>query len=113
MSRRPGSGTVSAAAFTTEELLAEACAQGGVCFHRIAPDRGERRFYRLLIQPSLFCDEVDLVREWGRLGAHRPRQLVSHHADLVELLNHLRQAIARRLTRGYRPGAPTGRAGSP
>lgn len=90
-----------------EELLEQASDEGGLFLHRVDPTRGMRRFYRLLIQPSLFGGEVDLIREWGRLGANRPRRLVSHHSDLWELLEHLREALRRRLNRGYRAGPVT------
>jgi predicted DNA-binding WGR domain protein len=35
--------------------------------HRIDPTRNMRRFYQLVIQPTLF-GEASLIRNWGRIG---------------------------------------------
>jgi predicted DNA-binding WGR domain protein len=88
------------------DLLEHACTEAGVCLHRVDPEQGMRRFYRLQIQPTIF-GELDLIREWGRVGRdHRPRRQVTHHRDLGELLEQLREVLARRFKRGYRPGPP-------
>ena len=66
----------------------------------IDPLHGKRRFYRLMIQPTLFGDWV-LMREWGRIG--QAGQLKNdHYRHVGQALDALHSRVRAKQRRGYR-----------
>ena len=61
---------------------------------------GKRRFYRMIVQPTLFGDWV-LFREWGRIG--QPGQLRhDHYRHVGQALDALNNRLRAKQRRGYR-----------
>ena len=72
-----------------------------------AQGRQRCRMYAVHVQMTLW-GEVSVVRQWGRRGRmRRPRQLVTHHADVPAAVAELERVIRRRLRRGYLPTRPS------
>ena len=59
------------------------------------------RWYRVWIQPDLFCDWV-VWTAWGRLGSSRYRQRLYPAADAASADALARRLIRRKIQRGYR-----------
>lgn len=95
----------------TADLVATAAGRG-LILDLVDPERDPRarqrcRTYRLHLQDGLWGG-VSVVRQWGRRGQlHRPRSLVTHHADVSEARAELERVILRRLRRGYWPAQPS------
>jgi predicted DNA-binding WGR domain protein len=67
--------------------------------HRIDPERGIRRFCRLMIERDLF-GTVRLVRNWGRIGT-KGQELVEIHEDEVAAGQALETLAQVKHRRGY------------
>ena len=65
------------------------------------PAQNMARFYVLSIEPTLFGDDVALVREWGRLGGEGRRRL-DLYSDAVVATEALDTWLQRKVRRGYR-----------
>lgn len=66
---------------------------------RVRPERDERRFYRLEIQPDLFGRTL-LIRRWGRIGTSG-RQRLDPYPDAGAALDALAQLARNKRRRGY------------
>ena len=66
---------------------------------RIDPSRNIRRFYKLLLAPSLFGEWV-LVREWGRIGAAGTTK-ADHFLSPGEALLAMQEHVRKKKRRGY------------
>lgn len=64
------------------------------------PAQNMARFYVLSLEPTLFGDDVALVREWGRLGRQGRRRL-DLYADAVVASEALDIWLQRKIRRGY------------
>jgi predicted DNA-binding WGR domain protein len=87
-------------------LAARAAAGGGLVLELLdPPPEGRRaRWYALHLQPALWDGGVDVVRQWGRIGArHHPRRLVTPHPTEAAARAVLPELLRRRLRRGYLP----------
>jgi predicted DNA-binding WGR domain protein len=69
-------------------------------FHRVNPEKNEKRFYYLKVGPSLL-DEYAVLRMWGRIGGHQ-RGMVTPCASAEEAQTLARRLVKVRLRRGYR-----------
>lgn len=80
-----------------------------VVLHRIDPSRNVRRYYRLDVQPDLFCWWV-FVREWGRIGAWGQVREASF-ATFDEAQEALKRQQRAKERRGYvsTPVSPAGK----
>jgi predicted DNA-binding WGR domain protein len=58
------------------------------------------RFYVLSLEPTLFGDDIGLVREWGRLG-QQGRRRVDLYADTAVATEALDTWLQRKVRRGY------------
>lgn len=67
------------------------------------PAQNIARFYVLSVEPTLFSDDVALVREWGRLGRQGRRRL-DLYADAVVASEALDTWLQRKIRRGYKIG---------
>jgi predicted DNA-binding WGR domain protein len=63
------------------------------------PAQNMARFYVLSIEPTLFANDVALVREWGRLGRQGRRRLALY-ADAVVAAEALDTWLQRKIRRG-------------
>ncbi|MEO4001829.1 WGR domain-containing protein [Mesorhizobium sp. CAU 1732] len=71
-----------------------------VHLERIDPEQNMRRFYSLVIQPTLFGD-VSLIRNWGRIGTNG--QSMMETFDRPENADGAFTRLARtKRRRGYR-----------
>ena len=68
---------------------------------RIDANRNMARYYSLSIEKSLFGEPL-LVRRWGRIGG-ASNQKLRHCQTCQEAEQALRQLIAEKTSRGYRP----------
>jgi predicted DNA-binding WGR domain protein len=86
-----------------DSWVAQAAA-GGLLLELEEPPKA--RWYRVHLQPTLWGD-VDLVRQWGRLGTtpQRPRTLRESFADEAGARDGLAKVLQRRAARGYAPPA--------
>jgi predicted DNA-binding WGR domain protein len=75
-----------------------------ILFHRLNPDKNERRFYYLEVGSSL-VDEHAVLRVWGRIGGQQ-RSLATPCASAEAAQTLARRLLRRRLQRGYRVVAP-------
>lgn len=64
------------------------------------PARNMARFYVLSVEPTLFGDDVALVREWGRLG-RQGRRRMDLFADAIVAAEALDAWLQRKIRRGY------------
>lgn len=71
----------------------------GVYLIRVDPSRNIRRFYKMLLAPSLFGEWV-LVREWGRIGAAGTTK-ADHFPSPGEALLAMQELVRRKKRRGY------------
>jgi predicted DNA-binding WGR domain protein len=76
----------------------------GMLFHKINPEKNERRFYYLEVGSSL-VDEHAVLRVWGRIGGQQ-RSLATPCASAEAAQTLARRLVRRRLQRGYRVVAP-------
>jgi predicted DNA-binding WGR domain protein len=67
--------------------------------HRINPDRDERRFYWVMVGPSLFEPHA-VVRLWGRIGGHQ-QAMITPCQSMAEAQMLAGKLVWRRLKRGY------------
>ena len=67
---------------------------------RIVPDENVRRFYTVLVQPSLFGD-WSVVREWGRIGQGGTVRGQSYGSE-AEARVVAEAAVSSKVRRGYR-----------
>ena len=67
---------------------------------RIVPDENVRRFYTVLVQPSLFGD-WSVVREWGRIGQGGTVRGKGYGSE-AEARVVADEAVSGKLRRGYR-----------
>jgi predicted DNA-binding WGR domain protein len=75
-----------------------------ILFHRLNPDKNERRFYYLEVGSSL-VDEHAVLRVWGRIGGQQhSRASPCASAEAAQTLAW--RLARRRLQRGYRIVAP-------
>lgn len=65
------------------------------------PARNMARFYVLSLEPTLFGDDVALVREWGRLG-RQGRRRIDLYADGAIASEALEAWLQRKVGRGYK-----------
>ncbi len=65
----------------------------------VDPAANKARFYVLSVQPTLFGG-VDLVCEWGRIGAPGTVRFIPHR-DTGQALDTIRAITAKRKARGY------------
>ncbi len=68
--------------------------------HRIDPDRDERRFYFITVQPWLLGNAA-VVRVWGRIGGWQ-RVLVTPCATVDEAAKKKNALVRQKIKRGYR-----------
>ena len=80
----------------------EQAVRQGVELKLVNQDRGWARSYRVWLEDNLW-GEVDVIREWGRLGTipHHPRRLVHHCADEAAARAILHTVLFDRWRRGY------------
>lgn len=74
------------------------------------PAQNMARFYVLSLEPTLFGDDVALVREWGRLGrqGHRRLDLYANPMVAAEALETWSERKVRRgFTTRITSGGPT------
>lgn len=78
--------------------------KGSVHLHRIDPSRNMRRFYTLVIQPTLFGG-ASVIRNWGRIGTQGQSMMETFDsAEHAATTSHRIERSKRR--RGYsNPGA--------
>jgi predicted DNA-binding WGR domain protein len=67
---------------------------------RINPAFNEKRFYRLLLMPSLF-GEVQMLREFGRIG-QPGRVMIETFDSEAEAQKKMDKLSSQKLKRGYR-----------
>lgn len=67
------------------------------------PAQNMARFYVLSLEPTLFGDDVALVREWGRIGHIGCRRL-DLYSDAVLAREALEIWLERKIRRGYKAG---------
>ena len=67
---------------------------------RTDPARNMARFYRLSIEPTLFCAHA-LVLNWGRMGSHG-RLRIEPCADESEARGRFERLASAKRRRGYR-----------
>ena len=67
---------------------------------RIVPEENVRRFYTVLVQPSLFGD-WSVLREWGRIGQGGTVRGTSYGSE-AEARVVAEAAVAGKVRRGYR-----------
>ena len=74
--------------------------KGSVHLHRIDPSRNMRRFYTLVIQPTLFGG-ASVIRSWGRIGTNGQSMMETFDQpeEASVALGRLERAKRRR---GYR-----------
>lgn len=72
---------------------------GAVYLIRCDPSRNMRRFYKLLLAPSLFGEWV-LVREWGRIGAAGTTK-ADHFATAGQAVLAMQELVRKKKRRGY------------
>ena len=73
--------------------------------------RNVSRHYVLAVEPSLYGDAA-LVRAWGRIGSIG-RQRLDLYATTDAAGDALEVWLARKMRRGYAPGASEARFGGP
>jgi len=66
---------------------------------RLDPSRNVRRFYKMMLAPSLFGEWV-LVREWGRIGAAGTTK-ADHFASVGEAVLAMQELVRKKKRRGY------------
>jgi len=66
---------------------------------RLDPSRNIRRFYKLLLAPSLFGEWV-VVREWGRIGAAGTTK-ADIFANPGEAVLFMQALVRKKKRRGY------------
>lgn len=70
-----------------------------VHLRREDPSRNMHRFYRMVVQRSLFGG-ASLIREWGRIG--RAGQIrIDHHPDEGRAVDALADLASAKRKRGY------------
>lgn len=81
----------------------ELAAREGIALELIDQERGWARTYRVWLQETLW-GEVDVIREWGRLGTvpASPRRLVHHCPDEEAARAILQTVLLQRHGRGYK-----------
>jgi len=70
-------------------------------YTKIRRRTNQRRAYVLLVAPTLW-GTLALVRQWGRIGVNRPRELAQEFATEAEAESAFRIEARRRRERGYR-----------
>lgn len=80
----------------------EQAAREGIALKLVDLERGWARTYRVWLEDTLW-GEVDVIREWGRLGnvPRHPRRLVHHCPDEEAACTVLYTILFHRWRRGY------------
>lgn len=82
--------------------MSQSCSQVQllVVLERRDPAINMKRFYVLSVEPTLFDDDVALVREWGRLGSSCRRR-VDLFPGAAQAQCSLETWLARKKRKGY------------